>query len=72
MGLSLRTLISIAEINPRTAGFAAIGFALFWLGSQYKDNIIFWIIVCAVFLPVVVASLKYTWAIIIRGEGGSR
>jgi hypothetical protein len=69
-GLTWRTLISIAEINPRTAGFALIGFALLWVGHQfqYKDYPIFWIIVCLIFLPVVIASSKYAWAVLFFGE----
>jgi hypothetical protein len=72
--LTWRTLVSIAEINPRTAGFALIGFFLFWAGHQfqYKDYPIFWVIVCIVFLPVVIASLKYAWAILFFGEDDRR
>jgi hypothetical protein len=68
--LAWRTLISIAEINPKTAGFALIGFLLFWVGYQfeYKDYLFFWIIVGIVFLPVIIASLKYAWAILFFGE----
>jgi hypothetical protein len=67
-----RTLISIADINPRTAGFAFFGFVLLALGQQYKENVLFWVIVLVVFSPVLIASAKYARDILFNPRGDAR